>query len=61
MDLIARCVGAFEGCLPRPSFVTIGIRAVLERSFSARFDRDSVPLILERPTMRPLHILAAAK
>jgi len=46
---------------PRQSFVTIGIRAVLEHSFSARFDRDSVPLILERPTMRPLRILAASK
>jgi hypothetical protein len=46
---------------PRQSFVTIGIRAVLERSFSARFDRESVPLILERPTMRPLRVLAASK
>ena len=46
---------------PRQSFVTIGIRAVAESSFSARFDRESVPLILERPTMRPLRILAASK
>lgn len=46
---------------PRQSFVTIGIRAVAERSFTARFDRQSVPLILEVPTMRPMRLLAASK
>ncbi len=45
----------------RQSFVTIGIRAVMQESFSARFERDSVPLILEPPTLRPLRILAASK
>ena len=46
---------------PRQSFVTIGIRAVAQASFSARFDRESVPLILELPTMRLLHAFAASK
>jgi hypothetical protein len=46
---------------PRQSFVTIGIRAAAERSFTARFDRQSVPLILEVPTMRPMRLLAASK
>jgi hypothetical protein len=46
---------------PRQSFVTIGIRAVAERSFSARFDRETVPLILEAPTMRSMRLLAASK
>ena len=38
-----------------------GIRAVMQGSFTARFDRESVPLILEPPTMRPLRVLAASK
>jgi hypothetical protein len=46
---------------PRQSFVTIGIRAVAQASFSACFDCESVPLILERPTMRPLRAEAASK
>ena len=46
---------------PRQSFVTIGIRAVAQASFSARFDRESIPLIPELPTMRLLHALAASK
>jgi hypothetical protein len=46
---------------PRQSFVTIGIRALALGTFSARFDRLSVPLILEPPTMRPLRLLEASK
>lgn len=46
---------------PRQSFVTIGIRALALGTFSARFDRFSVPLILEPPTMRPLRLLEASK
>lgn len=46
---------------PRQSYVTIGIRALLQEGFAARFDRESVPLILEQPTMRPMRLLAASK
>ena len=46
---------------PRQSFVTIGTRAVIQNTFSARFDRETVPLILEPPVLRPLRILAASK
>jgi len=46
---------------PRQSFVTIGTRAVAQASFSARFGGESVPLILELPTLRTLRLLDASR
>jgi hypothetical protein len=46
---------------PRQSYVTIGIRALAQPAFAARFDRDSVPLILEQPALRSIRHFAAAK
>jgi len=46
---------------PRQSYVTIGVRAVMEGSCSARFESESVPRMLEPPTFRPMRLWAASK
>lgn len=46
---------------PRQSHVTSGIRALAQPGFAARFDRDTMPLILEQPALRPVRLLAASK
>ena len=43
-----------------PTLSSSGHTAKMD-DFAARFDRDSVPLILEQPTMRPMRLLAASK
>ena len=44
-----------------PIYLTIGIRAVAEGNFTARFDCESLPLFLEQPSLRQLRFLAASK